>query len=302
MVSAIIPTYNYGKFVTEAVESALAQTYEPLEVIVVDDGSTDNTKQILEPYMSRIRYIYQKNQGLSAARNTGIAAARGEFIAFLDSDDLWHSRKTEVQVRYLQENPHVALAAGVAVPDLGHGWPEIHSDRMEATLVSFADVFLKTRFGPSSVIASKQVFCTVGNFSTELRSAEDRDMWIRVASQYQMARIDLPLWFYRIHGNSMSKNAAQMEINIRRMLKNAILTLPCLQAKPARSLVNKAWAFCDQECAIMYREAGQYKKCAARLVRSLLRHPLPLPEEESYKRVKMLVLLMGTPFTKTERL
>src|SRR5262245_47307538 len=99
LVSVVIPSYNYGQFVGEAVESALLQTWRGgVEVIVVDDGSRDDTRRRLGPYMDRIRYIYQENRGLSGARNTGIRAARGEWIALLDADDRWHPEKTEIQL------------------------------------------------------------------------------------------------------------------------------------------------------------------------------------------------------------
>ena len=103
-VSVVIPTYNYGRYICETIDSALAQTYKPLEVIVVDDGSTDDTRERLAAYSDRIRYILQKNSGPAAARNTGIVAAQGEFVALLDSDDLWLPEKVERQVAlYLRE-------------------------------------------------------------------------------------------------------------------------------------------------------------------------------------------------------
>ena len=120
LVSVVIPTYNYAHFVTGAVESALAQTYPDREVIVVDDGSTDDTRDRLAPFEGRIRYIHQENQGLSAARNTGIRAARGALVAFLDSDDLWHPEKLAVQARYL-EGTSGGRAAGQRAPGHAHG-------------------------------------------------------------------------------------------------------------------------------------------------------------------------------------
>ena len=112
LVTAVIATYNYGRFVTQAVESVLAQTYGNLEVIVVDDGSDDDTRELLAPYTDRIRYIYQKNQSVAAARNTGIRAASGDLIAFLDADDIWHPQKIEVQMRYLADHPEEAVEMG----------------------------------------------------------------------------------------------------------------------------------------------------------------------------------------------
>lgn len=103
-VSVIIPTYNRSRYVTQAIDSILTQTYKDYEIVVVDDGSTDNTREVLEPYMDKIRYIYQENTGVSAARNLGIREAKGEWIAFLDSDDRWMPRKLERQMRLVNSN------------------------------------------------------------------------------------------------------------------------------------------------------------------------------------------------------
>ncbi len=106
-VSIIIPTYNRAEYVTQAIDSVLAQTYTDYEIIVVDDGSTDKTKEELLPYMDKIRYIYQENAGVSAARNTGIKIAKGEWLAFLDSDDEWLPEKLKNQTTFVQENPSI---------------------------------------------------------------------------------------------------------------------------------------------------------------------------------------------------
>src|SRR3954470_1810603 len=117
-VSVIIPTYNYARYLPQAIDSALGQTHAPLEVIVVDDGSTDDTPRVLEAYASRIRVIRQANQGAGAARNAGIAAARGEYVAFLDSDDLWRRDKLELQLARFREEPDLGLVhAGVETVD-----------------------------------------------------------------------------------------------------------------------------------------------------------------------------------------
>ncbi len=108
-ISVIIPTYNSARFLPEAVQSALYQTLSPDEVIVVDDGSTDNTEDVLEPFRGRVHYIRQENQGPAVARNRGIAEAKGDLIAFLDADDVWLPEKSELQVKVLWENPRIGL-------------------------------------------------------------------------------------------------------------------------------------------------------------------------------------------------
>src|ERR1044072_212389 len=108
-VSVVIPTYNSGPYLLEAIDSLLAQTLLPSEIIVVDDGSSDDTPARLKDYRGRIRYIYQENMGVSAARNRGIEAANGDFIAFLDADDIWHPRKLEFQMETFARIPALGL-------------------------------------------------------------------------------------------------------------------------------------------------------------------------------------------------
>ena len=111
-ISVIIPAYNYARYLAEAIDSALGQTYAPLEVIVVDDASTDDTPRVLAAYGQRIRAIRQPNGGAGAARNTGIAAARGEYVAFLDADDVWLPRKLELQMALFDADPALGLIHG----------------------------------------------------------------------------------------------------------------------------------------------------------------------------------------------
>ena len=109
LVSVIIPSYNAARYVAEAVASALAQTYQPLEIILINDGSTDDTEEVILPYVGKVRYFYQPNRGLSVTRNRAIALARGELIAFLDADDVWLPEKLARQVDCLTQNPRVGL-------------------------------------------------------------------------------------------------------------------------------------------------------------------------------------------------
>ena len=124
LVTVVIPTYNYGRYICQTVESALGQTYSPVEIIVVDDGSTDDTRERLTAYGDRVRYIYLQNRGVSTARNIGIQAARGEFVALLDSDDLWLPDKLERQVTVGIHQPDIGLVATerFAIDEPDDGW------------------------------------------------------------------------------------------------------------------------------------------------------------------------------------
>ena len=107
IVSVIIPTYNRAKYITSAIDSVLSQTYNNIEIIVVDDGSNDSTREVLYRYGNKIRYVYQENLGVSAARNRGIELSKGEWIAFLDSDDVWFPKKLSVQMEHISERPEI---------------------------------------------------------------------------------------------------------------------------------------------------------------------------------------------------
>jgi glycosyltransferase involved in cell wall biosynthesis/ubiquinone/menaquinone biosynthesis C-methylase UbiE len=292
LVSVVIPTYNYAHFLIATLESVLAQTYGHYEIIIVDDGSTDDTRQRLKPYWDRIRYVYQENQGLSAARNTGIREARGELIALLDSDDLWHPRKLEMEARYLAEHPEVAL---VASDDVARGytdsprqgwserppqeWPAIDDDALaEARTVTLDHLVLRSHFGACGVLVRKACFAAVGLFDTSLRSCEDRDMWIRIASRYRVARLALPLWWYRLHAGSMQKCSARMEEYEYQVLGKAFSQLPPLRRR--FFLRQKAYSRAGYSAALLYTHDGQQFLALRRILYSFLRWPLPYRRDE----------------------
>jgi glycosyltransferase involved in cell wall biosynthesis len=183
-VSAIITTYNRRVFVQEAVDSVLAQSYDDWELIVVDDGSTDGTTETLERYGEKLRYCFQENEGASAARNRGLELARGEFVAFLDSDDLWLPRKLQVQVAYMDGHPdclicytdEIWIRRGRRVnPKKRHAKysGEIYPHCLPLCIIS-----------PSSALMRRGLFEQVGAFDPTLPVCEDYDLWLRVAARF----------------------------------------------------------------------------------------------------------------------
>jgi len=222
-VSVIIPTYNSAQFITETLESVFAQTYKDYEVIVVDDGSTDNTKEVLKPYMSKIRYIYKENGGPASARNVGIKNAQGEYIAFLDSDDLWLPEKLEKQVEYFKSDPDVALVFSDCI---SFGDEELIRKRKRKYK---GDVFLhllRENFIPTlTVIAKKKCFDEVGYFDTDksLISSEDYDMWLRIARSFKVGYIEEPLAKRRINRKSLSfSNIDRAYMATLKVIKKAV--------------------------------------------------------------------------------
>jgi glycosyltransferase involved in cell wall biosynthesis len=291
VVSVIIPSFNYARFVTEAVASALAQGYPHREIIVIDDGSTDDTRRALEPYEGQIRYIFQPNQGLSAARNTGIRAATGEFIALLDADDQWHPRKLELQLGYLRQHPETDLLATESFMDYKHRWPAI-DERADVVAVKYGleDVLGRARFAPSSVVVRRRCLDVAGLFDPELRCVEDRDMWIRLASRFVLAKLPLPLLWYRVHPDSLSNKATRMEEAELHVLRRAFAANPALQGRWL--LRRKTFGQAAFASGQTYGANRQWRAGIGRVVRSLLLWPLPFRRDDtdvSCTRTRMLI-------------
>ena len=204
-VSVIIPTYNSGKFIGQAVDSVLAQNYEGFEIIIVDDGSTDDTAECLWPYGDRITYLYQLNQKLPTARNNGIAASRGEYLAFLDSDDLFLTDKLAVQARYLDERPDVGLVAS--------GWQYIDEDGRvmgeneprEDRPITLESILFGGLAPVHAVLLRRVWFDRVGGFDPQFAYCEDMDLWYRLAlAGCSMGWSPGVVCQYRIHDRNMS--------------------------------------------------------------------------------------------------
>ena len=210
-VSVIIPAYNAAAFVREAVDSALAQTHAGLEVIVINDGSTDDTPQVLAEYGSRIRVHHQVNHGLAPTRNIGAGLATGEWIAFLDADDRWLPRKIERQL------DAVGGCAWSYTNRFNFGTrgslPELQSDATEMTGGDvFAPLLLRGNFiTVSSVMIQKTVFERVGGFYHQKGGCEDWDLWLRVSGEgHPVSYVPEPLVSYRFTPTSMSANHRAM--------------------------------------------------------------------------------------------
>ncbi|MEO0707705.1 MAG: glycosyltransferase family 2 protein [Cyanobacteria bacterium J06649_5] len=207
-VTVVIPAYNNIDYLPDALESALEQTFADIEIIVINDGSSDHTEQwMLSQSDPRITLISQDNQGKSAARNRGIAHSQGDYIAFLDADDLWEQTKLEQQVRMLDKNPHVGLVyTWTALADAqGRATGRLLDSPAEGDV--WKALILKNILACGSTpMVRRECFDTVGFFSPDLPLAQDWDMWIRVAAMYEFALIKQPLVRYRKHpGNTSAK-------------------------------------------------------------------------------------------------
>ena len=227
-VSVIIPTYNRAWVLEEAIDSVLAQDYTEFELIVVDDGSTDQTFDVLESYRNDIKVLSQKNKGVSAARNRGIAEASGNFIAFLDSDDLWLSQKLSVQIDFFNQTPDALICQTEEVwirngfrvnPKKRHKKPSgmIFKPSLRLCLVS-----------PSAVMIRRHLLDRVGRFDETLPACEDYDLWLRISCRFPIHLIDTPLIIKRGgHDDQLSKGTGLDKFRIKaieKIIKSGLLS------------------------------------------------------------------------------
>jgi glycosyltransferase involved in cell wall biosynthesis len=221
LVSAIIPTYNRAKTIQGAVDSVLAQTWKEMEVIVVDDGSTDQTDEVLRAYGDKIRVIRQKNGGPSAARNTGIKAATGEIVTFLDSDDAWLPLKTERQIKLLQRTESSGVVCCVCNARMLFKSGEITSfqsaglypNLAEGLWSNPADILIGGFLFFNQVVAIRREFLeNVGCFREDLRFNEDYEMALRLSLTGPWGFIADPLVVWREHVDNISRTHGKLEI------------------------------------------------------------------------------------------
>lgn len=202
-VSVIIPAYNSERYVADAVRSVLAQSYRPHEIIVVDDGSTDGTARALQPFAGAVRYLSQENRGEPAARNTGMRAATGEYVAFLDADDLWLPEKLALQMAYFAAHPSCAFVySDMSTFDENGVVDASVKVRFNITFPSgniFRPLFRETLFGSGSVVFRKACLEKAGYFDEEFLVGSDYEMWLRIARHYECGVVDQPLLCYRQH-------------------------------------------------------------------------------------------------------
>lgn len=224
-VSVIIPVYNGEKYLAEAIKNVFEQDYSPLEIIVVDDGSTDNTRTIATQFKDSIHYICQSNSGPAAARNRGIRSAKGDVIAFLDSDDLWSDNKLKLQVSYLAENPTVEIVQGLIQQ------MQLSGSEFEVASPSYQFINL------GSAIYRKSVFEKIGYFDEVLRYGEDTDFFLRAwENDISKVVLDQVTLFYRKHDTNMTNGQKTVELGLLKIFKKH---LDCYRRKNNSSSLEK---------------------------------------------------------------
>ncbi len=233
LVSAIIPAYNAGAFLAQAIESVLAQTLTATEAVVVDDGARDDTGAVADKYAAahpdRVRVIHQENQGLPLARNSAIKAARGRYFALLDADDIWLPQHAERCAEVLERDPSVGLVHANAMCILADGTIMESYDPPRWTrpgLDAFLEILLRRQHVCCvTAVFRRSIVDRIGMFDGRFNrlGCEDRDMWLRIAQVAKLHYLDETHAKYRVHGNNMSSNTEKM-LKARRILVEKFAT------------------------------------------------------------------------------
>ncbi|MEO1342193.1 MAG: glycosyltransferase [Cyanobacteria bacterium J06635_13] len=227
LISVVIPAYNAAELIGETIESVIRQSFPDWELIVVDDGSTDNTVSVVEDFCtkdSRIRLISQPNSGVSIARNSGAEKAKGELISFLDSDDMWLEDKLIVHVDYMQRHPKAGISYALVEAISPEGCP---SGKVANNHLSCEDphyLFYKNpTITPSNIVVRRKLFLKLGGFDESLVYTEDKEILFRLLcnSEFTVEQIDKILVRYRVHGSSSSSHLSKIEKGWRQFMEKA---------------------------------------------------------------------------------
>jgi glycosyltransferase involved in cell wall biosynthesis len=218
-VSVVIPTYNRANYLGKAIQSVLDQTFQDFEIIVVDDGSKDNTREVVGSFKdTRIRYIYQDNGGVSAARNTAIKASEAVYIAFLDSDDLYLPQNLEIKVKLLDSHPDIGMVCSdiylfdnITGATDGRFWHDkkgaILFDPVRAEQQPIKELLCRRCFiGPPLTMIRREIFAAVGYFDESLPTSEDWDLFFRILQHFSIKTIDKPLVRIRRNNGNLTSN------------------------------------------------------------------------------------------------
>ncbi len=243
MVSVIIPVYNSEMYLQESFDSVLKQTFKNYEIIAVDDGSTDRTKEIIQQFYPMVRYIFQGNGGAAKARNTGIREAKGDFIAFLDADDIWLPTKLQKQIDYFRQHPDVDFTftenslfneKGIIVKTLRK-----KERLMKGDIVR--NIFWKSYVATPTVMVKRRVFQEIGKFDESLITAEDDNLWLRIAMRFKIGLIDEPLVLVRVREKSLTQAEGNIFIGVQNHLNIINTKYPDLKERLG-SLIKKKYS------------------------------------------------------------
>ena len=289
-VSVVIATFARGKLLLETLDSVFAQTARDVEVIVVNDGSPDDTARLLEPLVeaARIVYIEQTNHGVSHSRNVGLARARGEYVAILDDDDLWPADKLEWQVRFLDEHPDVGVVGGTLHTIDVAGTPGTPGPYYPS--ITFDSLFNGNPFWtPGQTLVRRSLIDRVGGMNTTIWGADDWDLWFRLARVSKIEMVERIALLYRLHDQNASKQTGKLLEGARRALESHLEI-----AEPGRRQQLRAAAHTtlyNVFASRIVRAAGlDLRAGRPRRAWSLIREVLPLLRAAGFERSMMAQL------------
>ena len=248
-VSIIIPSYNRAEMLVECLESVFIQTFTDYEVIVVDDGSTDNTEDVLKPYRERITYIKHENKGNAAARNSGLDVAKGELIAFLDSDDLWLPHKLMKEVEYLDQHPDVDMvcANGTFFGSLKFAGKKVVPDKraipLEKDGVTLKAIFTRSSLRPSAMVLRKHVIEGTKGFDPDFKVCVDLDFAFRVLMKYKVIFINEPFFKMRKHDDHVSGDSERRTLFNIKAIEKLLREYPEARTLIGEKLINRRLAY-----------------------------------------------------------
>ncbi|HAO93317.1 MAG: hypothetical protein A2X93_07210 [Deltaproteobacteria bacterium GWC2_56_8] len=263
VVSVVITTYNYAQFLPTAVDSALSQTFGDLEVVIVNDGSTDNTDEVMSPYLadSRVKYIYQERSGQASAKNRGIENSTGAYVAFLDADDYWLPEKLERQMPLFGQRQETGVvfcnAKWVDADNNPITMPKLQKPRRGAV----AEHLIVDNFIPfSSSIVKRECFDRHGAFDKGLEMAIDWDLWLRLSAYYAFDFVDSPLMVYRVgHSGQMSKKREKRQEQSDLVMERFLNANPGLISNGA---ISKARAYTYKNRCEYYQRINRIESMA----------------------------------------
>jgi glycosyltransferase involved in cell wall biosynthesis len=241
LVSVVIATYNMARYLPLAVRSALDQTYKNIEVLVVDDGSTDDTQDVIGSFLDdhRVRYFTQENKGQAAAKNHGVRESKGDYVAFLDADDIWALEKIDLQLPLFLRSETVGVVhARVLYIDETGKELRVADNELFRGRVS-GPLLIRNFIGFGTSIVKKECFDRLGGFKENIRMGVDYDLWLRFSTQYEFDYIDRPLLYYRVWSGQMSNNCKNRYLNGIETMKNFLQEFPGVVDKRTE---NEAWA------------------------------------------------------------
>lgn len=295
LISVIIPTFNNASYITQAINSILNQSYKNFEIIVVDDGSTDDTVEVCKQFthLPNFFYTHQKNSGVSSARNNGVALAHGEYISFLDADDYWSEYKLEKQMDIMESGPAVIVLTGITrfcvteqdqveffnetTPPVFVNAEEYRKDLLRLTSMHMAHF--------TTALLRKDSFICVGGYNDKLYASEDWDLWIRLSEHFEFRNIAESLYFYRKHKNSSSSKTRLNDIyrSQELILKQSNIRLPVRKAFIESCHISKMLEF-----SFIYLNHHLYEELESMLISLIKAKRVYFEPAFLYKTVQLL--------------